>query len=109
VHRIFQAFIDHLAESVDLDDLHKAMADASAALDLSCFAYLSMPHRRGDEAQVVSTSQWVGGVLILNPTSVDFRPESYRNQLDASYGVSLCFVKIDAESFGKFRHACGLG
>lgn len=62
MHRIFQAFIDRVAESVDPVALRDATADAAAALDLSCFAYLSMPHRRGAEARVVSTypAAWTG-------------------------------------------------
>ena len=43
MHRLFQAFIDGLAESVTAEDLHGVLDGASAALDLSCFAYLSLP------------------------------------------------------------------
>lgn len=73
MHRIFQTFIDRLAESVDLDDLHKAMSDAAAALDLTCFAYLSMPHRRGAEALVVSTypAAWTGHYVERHYERVD--------------------------------------
>lgn len=65
MHRIFQGFIDQLSESIDCLDLQKAMADAAAALDLSCFAYLAMPHRPRTEAQLISTypSAWTGYYL----------------------------------------------
>lgn len=53
MHRIFRAFIDRLAESVDPMALRDAVADA--AFDLHCFAYLSMPHWPGAEAQFMST------------------------------------------------------
>lgn len=73
MHRIFQTFIDRLADSVDPEDLHKAMADAAAALDLTCFAYLSMPHRRGTEALVVSTypAAWTGHYVESHYERVD--------------------------------------
>lgn len=65
MHRVFQGFIDRLSESVDLPDLHNAMADAAAAFDLRCFAYLAMPHRSGAEAQLISTypSAWTSYYL----------------------------------------------
>jgi DNA-binding CsgD family transcriptional regulator len=55
VHRIFQTFIDHLSDSVDLGDLRHAMAGAATALDLPCFAYLSLPEQPHAEARLIST------------------------------------------------------
>jgi LuxR family transcriptional regulator, activator of conjugal transfer of Ti plasmids len=46
VHRIFQTFIDGLAEGADERAFNAAMSRAAAALELSCFAYLCLPHRR---------------------------------------------------------------
>ena len=43
VHHIFQRFIDRLSSARDTETLHASMAEAAAALDLSCFAYLSVP------------------------------------------------------------------
>ena len=54
MHRVFQAFIDGLAASGDAERLRTVLADAGAALDLSCFAYLSMPSRRGDAPELIS-------------------------------------------------------
>ena len=54
MHRVFQAFIDGLAAGGDADRLRRVLADAGAALDLSCFAYLSMPPRRGDAPELIS-------------------------------------------------------
>lgn len=54
MHRVFQCFIDGLAGSIDTTDLQKVMVEAGAALDLSCFAYLALPCRRGDKAQLIS-------------------------------------------------------
>ena len=36
MHRVFQAFIDGLAASGDTERLRTVLADAGAALDLSC-------------------------------------------------------------------------
>ena len=60
MHRIFQNFIDRLSSASDPDALRDAMADAAAGLDLSCFAYLSVPHRPGAAAGLVSNypSAW---------------------------------------------------
>ncbi len=54
MHRVFQAFIDGLVASGDTERLRTVLADAGAALDLSCFAYLSMPSRRGDPPELIS-------------------------------------------------------
>ena len=54
MHRVFQAFIDGLAASGDAERLRTVLAAAGAALDLSCFAYLSMPPRRGDTPELIS-------------------------------------------------------
>ena len=55
MHRVFQAFIDGLAASGDAARLRTVLANAGAALDLSCFAYLSLPSRRGDTPELIST------------------------------------------------------
>lgn len=55
MHQVFQAFIDGLAASSDAASLRTVLAEASAALDLSCFAYLSLPSRRSDSPQLIST------------------------------------------------------
>ena len=54
MHRVFQAFIDGLAAGGDIERLRTALANAGAALDLSGFAYLSMPSRRGDAPELIS-------------------------------------------------------
>lgn len=55
MHRIFQTFIDGLAEGADEPAFNAAMSRAAAALDLSCFAYLCLPHRRNDKVRLIST------------------------------------------------------
>jgi LuxR family transcriptional activator of conjugal transfer of Ti plasmids len=54
MHRIFQHFIDRLSSASNSDALRDAMAQAAAGLDLSCFAYLSMPDRTGSQAALIS-------------------------------------------------------
>jgi LuxR family transcriptional regulator, activator of conjugal transfer of Ti plasmids len=60
MHRIFQNFIDRLSSTSEPDALRDALAEAVAALDLSCFAYLSVPRPSGAAPQLISTypSAW---------------------------------------------------
>jgi len=55
VHHVFQKFVDRLNESHDAVAFHQAMADAAAAFDLSCFAYLSMPRDGRTAAALISS------------------------------------------------------
>ena len=54
MHREFQAFIDGLLASSNAESLRTVLAHAAAALDLNCFAYLSMPSKRGDTPELIS-------------------------------------------------------
>jgi Autoinducer binding domain len=60
MHRIFQNYVDHLAAAQDSEALGKAMADAASALDMTCFAYLSIPHQADASPQLISNyaSEW---------------------------------------------------
>ena len=60
MHRIFQNFVDRLTTARDPEALRGAMAEAAAALDLSCFAYLSVAHCPGASAGLISNypSAW---------------------------------------------------
>ena len=60
MHRIFQNFIDRLSSASNSDALRDAMSQAAAGLDLSCFAYLSMPDKTGGRAGFISNypSAW---------------------------------------------------
>lgn len=55
MHRIFQTFIDDLAQGTDELTFGAAMSKAAAALELSCFAYLCLPSRQSDPARLIST------------------------------------------------------
>jgi LuxR family transcriptional regulator, activator of conjugal transfer of Ti plasmids len=45
MHHTFRNFIDSLSSASDANGLRDAMAGAADALELSCFAYLSVPRR----------------------------------------------------------------
>ncbi|WP_334396035.1 helix-turn-helix transcriptional regulator [Bradyrhizobium sp. AZCC 2289] len=45
MHHIFRNFIESLSTAPDAQGFRDAMAEAATALDLSCFAYLSMPRQ----------------------------------------------------------------
>lgn len=55
MHRVFQSFIDGLADSRDTAALRNVLAAAGAAFDLSCFAYLLLPRSQRERPQLIST------------------------------------------------------
>jgi hypothetical protein len=55
MHRIFQAFIDGLADSSTEKSLCTAMEAAASALDLPCFAYFALPVHSRANARLIST------------------------------------------------------
>jgi LuxR family transcriptional activator of conjugal transfer of Ti plasmids len=60
MHQIFQRFTDRLSCASDTDSLRGAMAEAAAALDLSCFAYLVVPRQPKAVPRLISNypSTW---------------------------------------------------
>jgi LuxR family transcriptional regulator, activator of conjugal transfer of Ti plasmids len=60
MHHIFRNFIDSLSSAPDVNGCRDAMAGAAAALDLSCFAYLSMPRRPRSDPTLITNypSAW---------------------------------------------------
>jgi LuxR family transcriptional activator of conjugal transfer of Ti plasmids len=60
MHRIFQRFVDQLSDAQNSTHLREAMSDAAMALNLSCFAYLSVPQRPNAKPQLISNypSAW---------------------------------------------------
>jgi len=54
MHRVFQNFIDRLSSASDSESLRDTMAEIAAALDLSCFAYLSVPDRAHANPRLIS-------------------------------------------------------
>ncbi|MFB6417792.1 helix-turn-helix transcriptional regulator [Bradyrhizobium tunisiense] len=65
MRRIFQAFVDRLVQSKNVEDLRDVMAETAAALDLSCFAYLSVPRVSSTTPVLISNypSAWTSHYL----------------------------------------------
>jgi LuxR family transcriptional regulator, activator of conjugal transfer of Ti plasmids len=65
MHRIFQTFIDHLSSARDTETLSASLGEAAAALDLSCFAYLSIAPGPASIPQLISNypSAWTAHYL----------------------------------------------
>jgi LuxR family transcriptional regulator, activator of conjugal transfer of Ti plasmids len=115
MHRIFQTFIDRLWESMNLDSFRDIMADVGIALDLPYFAYLSLPHRRGDVSRLISTypSDWTTHYLRnhyehFDPVIIQARagPEPFEWGLGAylkNMSAAQCELFNEASSFG-IRH-----
>ena len=60
MHRIFEAFVESLAESATAGDLHTALAGVCSALDLQRFAYVLMPDGRSAEISAITNypAEW---------------------------------------------------
>lgn len=65
MHRIFQTFIDNLTSAEDATEFSKTMAVTAESLDLSCFAYLSLPSRLDAKPRLISTypDKWTSHYL----------------------------------------------
>lgn len=112
MHRVFQRFIDNIWESVDLQGLQEAMAEATPALDLRCFAYLSMPRRRGADAHVISTypAAWTGHYVESHYERVDpviLRAARAPDPFEWGHGVDLNELTPPQQRF--FDEAAGFG
>ncbi len=97
MHRVFQAFIDGLAESSNAERLRAVLAEAGAALDLNCFAYLSMPPRRGDAPELISNYPlaWTDHYLRahyerVDPVIVEVLTPQSRSSGDKNSRRSVC-------------------
>jgi LuxR family transcriptional regulator, activator of conjugal transfer of Ti plasmids len=112
MHRVFQAFIDGLAAGGDAERLRTVLADAGAALDLSCFAYLSMPPRKGDAPELISNYpvEWTDHYLRehyerVDPVIVDAlkttEPFEWGREFEAkSLSKPQCALLDEAAAFG---------
>lgn len=112
MHRIFQDFIDHLSESGDASGLREAMANASAALDLSCFAYLSVPRGRHDKTQLISTypSAWTSYYLQNGYERLDPVIIRARSDLEPfEWGAQVGTCALSAKQLQLFDEAAEFG
>lgn len=71
--RAFRAFVNGILQSVDTQDLQNSLAQFSAAFDLGCFAYLTMPEGPGVEAGLISTypENWTKRYLAKHYERID--------------------------------------
>ncbi|MDE5446087.1 LuxR family transcriptional regulator [Bradyrhizobium sp. CSA207] len=71
--RVFQKFAERLTESSHPNEAQQSMADVTAALRLSCFAYLALPRRPGGPPNLISTypSSWTALYLQRGYESID--------------------------------------
>lgn len=65
MHHVFQRFVECLNDSHEHDAFQTAMAEAVAAFELPCFAYLRMPRDGRSPAALISTYpvQWTSRYL----------------------------------------------
>ncbi|MFB6464625.1 autoinducer binding domain-containing protein [Bradyrhizobium tunisiense] len=65
MHRIFQHFIDLLATANDAADFSEALSKTATALELTCFAYLSLPSRIEGAPRLISSypERWASHYL----------------------------------------------
>src|SRR5271156_932822 len=97
MHRVFQSFIDGLAASGDAETLRTVLAEAGAALDLSCFAYLSLPSRKGGAPELISTYpvKWTDHYLRqsyerLDPVIIETLATLNRSNGDTNFRPGVC-------------------
>jgi LuxR family transcriptional regulator, activator of conjugal transfer of Ti plasmids len=112
MHRIFQTFIDRLLESVNPESFRDTMADVGIALDLQYFAYLSLPHRRGDKPRLISTypSEWTTHYLHNRYERLD--PVIIRALADPEpfkWGLGIHFKKMSKAQCELFDEASSFG
>nr|WP_245313807.1 LuxR family transcriptional regulator [Bradyrhizobium elkanii] len=72
-YTIIQTFVDQLAECTDCHAAQQSMAYITAALNLSCFAYLALPHRPANSPTLISTypSSWTARYLLRKYETID--------------------------------------
>jgi hypothetical protein len=106
MHRVFQLFIDGLTASGDAESLRAVLAEAGAALDLSCFAYLSLPARRGDPPQLISTypAKWTDHYLQQSYERFDpVIVEALATTEPFEWGHEFSSTPLSKSPFGKSR------
>jgi DNA-binding CsgD family transcriptional regulator len=73
MHRIFQTFVDRLLECGSARDFADTMMVTATALDLPCFAYLSLPNNADEKPRLITTypSKWTTHYLRCGYEQVD--------------------------------------
>lgn len=112
MYRIFQTFIDGLAEGCDEPAFNHAMSRAAAALELSSFAYLCLPQRKVDNARLISTypTLWTNHYLDRHYERLD---PVIRRALQVTepfeWGNGIVPAKLSAAQHQLFEEAASFG
>ncbi|HYM01735.1 MAG TPA: LuxR family transcriptional regulator [Stellaceae bacterium] len=112
MHRVFQAFIERLADSVDAPGLRAAMAEAAVALDLPMFAYLTVPGHREAEPGLISTypPEWTSHYLQSRYEWIDPVVCHARNCLEPfEWGPEAGPIRLSKEQQQLFDEASTFG
>jgi LuxR family transcriptional regulator, activator of conjugal transfer of Ti plasmids len=112
MHRIFQDFIERLANASDAENFREAMARAAEALDLSCFAYLTVPARPGGVAGLISNYPLAWTAHYLTNRYERFDPVIIRalDQPDPfSWGLGIGSMKPSGSQRELFEEAAKFG
>jgi len=112
MHRIFQTFIDRLAESTDVTALRDSMADAAAALDLNCFAYLSVPNQPDAEPRHITTypPNWTRHYLRKHYQRLDpVIAAALSNPEPFEWGLEVGGTRLSKSQQELFDEAAGFG
>jgi LuxR family transcriptional activator of conjugal transfer of Ti plasmids len=97
MHRIFQRFVEELANASDNGSFAAAMSHAASALDLSCFAYLSVTRIKTTPPQLLSNYplSWTEHYLRSHYELIDpvilralHQPEPFRWGLEIEHAAS---------------------
>jgi len=112
MHRIFQGFVDRLAESTTEAALRDTMAEATTALGLPTFAYLRIPPIRGGTTQLISTypRPWTDHYLESRYERLDpVIHRALRNPEPFEWGVRLNLGRLSKSQQRLFDDAACFG
>jgi DNA-binding CsgD family transcriptional regulator len=96
MHRIFQNFIDLLATAKDAADFSEALSKTATALELTCFAYLSLPSRIEGAPRLISSypERWTSHYLQSRYERIDpVIEQALRTPEPFQWGVGLQSVR----------------
>lgn len=112
MHRIFRTYIDRLSESTDATALRESMIEAAQALELSCFAYLCLPGRKGGSPQLISTYPSTWTTRYLNNRYERFDPvitQALGDTEPFQWGLNLKASGLSRPQRELFEDAAGFG
>lgn len=112
MHRVFQAFTERLADSVDAASLRSAMTEAATALDLPAFAYLTVPGPSDAKPGLISTypPEWTTHYLSSRYERIDPVVAQARTSLEPfEWGPSVGPIQVSRHQQQFFDEAAEFG